>query len=68
MHLHTVSASVIEMWNGRDFIEFRSSGDGTYTNSNGLSLLLVENGNVITMKGLACYDLYSQSVYSYCMA
>ena len=38
MRLHTVSASVIEMWNGRDLIEFRSTSDGIYSDGNGLSL------------------------------
>ena len=44
MSLHTISAGVIEMWNGRDLIEFRSNGDGTYTDSNGLSLSSTGDG------------------------
>ena len=49
MRLHTVSASVIEMWNGRDLIEFRSTGDGIYSDGNGLSLSSSGDGNEVIM-------------------
>lgn len=47
MKLHTVSTSVIEMWNGRDLIEFRSTGDGIYTDGNELSLSSSGDGNEV---------------------
>jgi hypothetical protein len=47
IRLHIISASVIEMWNGRDLIEFRSTGNGIYTDGNGLSLSSSGDGNKV---------------------
>ena len=37
------------MWNGRDLIEFRSNGDGTYTDTGGRSLSLSGDGILYTV-------------------
>ena len=47
MHLGNVSASVVELWNGRDLIEFTSDSAGINTDREGLSLSRTENGNNI---------------------
>ena len=44
MSLHIVSATSIELWNGRDLIEFRSTEDGIYTNHGDLYVLRTEDG------------------------
>lgn len=45
MSLRNISTNVIELWNGRDLIEFKSTGGGVYTDDNDLSLTTTENGN-----------------------
>ena len=45
MHLGNISASVVQLWNGRDLIEFTSDSGGIYTDREGLSLSKTENGN-----------------------
>lgn len=52
MRLHIVSGSIIEMWNGRDLIEFRSTGNGIYTDGNGLSLSSSNSGDGNEVIGL----------------
>ena len=49
MRLQNISVNVIEMWNGRDLIEFRSNGDGTYTDTGGRSLSLSGDGILYTV-------------------
>ena len=53
MRLHTVSDRIVEMWNGRDLIEFRSTGGGIYTDGNGLFLSSSGDGNECCFKSMA---------------
>lgn len=66
MRLHTISATVVEMWNGRDLIEFTSTGNGIYTDGNGLSLSSSGDGNemintrsIILVYIVHCYPVHT---------
>lgn len=62
-----ISPSVIEMWNGRDLIEFRSTGDGSYTDGNGLSLSSSGDGsemiNPFFFNVTHCYPVYTAILF-----
>ena len=45
MRLHNISTTLVELWNGRDLIEFRSTEEGMYTNNEDVYLLRTEDGN-----------------------
>ena len=45
MSLGNISATLIELWNGRDLIEFRSTEEGVYANHEDFYLLRTEDGN-----------------------
>ena len=45
MSLRNISATLVELWNGRDLIEFKSTEEGMYTNHEDFYLLRTEDGN-----------------------
>ena len=48
MHLGAISATTIELWNGRDMSIFRLDGGARFTASGSRSLSLVDDGNFVT--------------------
>ncbi len=43
----TISATRIELWNGRDVSVFRSDGGTKYTASDGRSLSVINDGKIL---------------------